>query len=171
MSQPYTADTRLLREIRIRATRLLKAARGGDTDALGQLSFRVKRRHALDVVAQQLCGAPYTDLIVPSGKAGIADPSRFFECGLSAHWNHWFARYDEALEHLKTAGGYLFPFRNQFVIFDEHVLRTLGLDPDDPDWRRIGYNWARPEDAEAFARLSLVLCNAGYEARRMTDAK
>lgn len=32
-------------------------------------------------------------------------------------------------------------------------IRELGLDPDDPDWERIEWDWVRPKDSEAWERL------------------
>lgn len=32
-------------------------------------------------------------------------------------------------------------------------VRELGLDPDDPDWVTIGWDWVRPADDEAWRRL------------------
>ena len=36
---------------------------------------------------------------------------------------------------------------------DEHFIRTMGLDPDDPDWEKIGRDWVRPMDMSARRRL------------------
>ncbi len=33
-------------------------------------------------------------------------------------------------------------------------VRERGLDPDDPDWERIGRDWVRPLDAAARERLA-----------------
>ncbi len=134
MSNTDTSYLRIVREVRIRATRLLKAARQGDAEAIKLLSGQLKRRHALDIAAHDLSGVAYLDLVGRSGNATIADPVRFFDRPLSSHWNHWFTRYEEAVAHLRLKGGYLFPFRSQFVVVDEHVLRSLDLDPEN----RIG---------------------------------
>ena len=32
-------------------------------------------------------------------------------------------------------------------------MRELGLDPDDPDWARIGNDWVQPRDMAAHRRL------------------
>ncbi len=41
-----------------------------------------------------------------------------------------------------------------FVTFGE-AIRELGLDPADPDWARIGWDWVCPRDAEAWQRLKI----------------
>ena len=33
------------------------------------------------------------------------------------------------------------------------AIRELGLDPDDPDWERIGWDWVEPHDPQARERL------------------
>jgi hypothetical protein len=37
----------------------------------------------------------------------------------------------------------------------ETAVRELGLDPADPDWERIGWDWVRPKDADAWEKLKL----------------
>ena len=170
MSNTDTSYMRIVREVRIRATRLLKAARQGDIDAIKQLSGQLKRRRALDVAAHELSGVAYLDLVSRSGNATIADPVRFFDRQLSPHWNHWFAQYEETVAHLRLMGGFLFPFRSQFVVIDAHVLRSLDLDPDNPDWCKIGFNWAQPADIAAYARLNVALCKAGFSVEETNNA-
>ena len=70
--------------------------------------------------------------------------------------SHWFPRYEEAREFLDAEGGYLFPYEHQYFVTTAEAVRALGLDPADPDWERIGFDWVRPADAEAFERLRLV---------------
>lgn len=67
--------------------------------------------------------------------------------------NRWFASYDEAVRSLETYGGYLLPYRHQFVVVEQAAIRALGLDPRDPDWEAVGRNCVQPAESEAFARL------------------
>ena len=67
--------------------------------------------------------------------------------------NRWFTRYDEARAARDAEGGYLFPFRHHFFVAAPAAVRELGLDPDDPDWARIGWDWVRPLDRAAWERL------------------
>jgi hypothetical protein len=67
--------------------------------------------------------------------------------------NRWFTTYEEARASLESEGGYLFPYKNQFFVTLREGVRELGLDPDDPDWARIGWDWVMPADAEAWERL------------------
>ena len=72
---------------------------------------------------------------------------------MDAILNRWFTAYAEARASLHSEGGYLLPYRDQYFVTLREGIRELGLDPDDPDWTRIGWDWVRPEDAEAWGRL------------------
>ena len=39
-------------------------------------------------------------------------------------------------------------------------MDALGLDPDDPDWAAIGWDWARPRSPAARRRLYARLLSA-----------
>jgi hypothetical protein len=65
----------------------------------------------------------------------------------------WFSTYHEAWEAREREGGYLFPYRHHFFVAEAEAVRELGLDPDDPDWELIGWDWVRPLDPEAWLRL------------------
>jgi hypothetical protein len=67
--------------------------------------------------------------------------------------NRWFTTYEEARASLDSEGGYLLPYANQFFVTVAGAIRELGLDPQDPDWARIGWDWVRPADIEAWERL------------------
>ena len=73
---------------------------------------------------------------------------------LDVFLNRWFASYEEARQALEAEGGYLLPYRHQFFICQPEAIRAMGLEPDDPDWERIGRDGAAPADAEAFERLT-----------------
>lgn len=72
---------------------------------------------------------------------------------MDAILNRWFTVYEEARAALELEGGYLLPYRNYFFVTSSEGIRELGLDPNDPDWARIGWDWVRPRDPEAWARL------------------
>jgi hypothetical protein len=67
--------------------------------------------------------------------------------------NRWFRTYEEARASLESEGGYLLPYANQFFVTVDGAIRELGLDPQDPDWARIGWDWVQPADLEAWERL------------------
>jgi len=65
----------------------------------------------------------------------------------------WYSDYAEARSCLEARGGYLLPHEGQFFITGPEGVRELGLDPDDSDWERIGFDWVRPRDPVAWERL------------------
>ncbi|HEY6952942.1 MAG TPA: hypothetical protein VI758_11075 [Bacteroidota bacterium] len=67
--------------------------------------------------------------------------------------NRWFAKYEQARSNLEKEGGYLFPYKSQFFITESEAIRELGLDPEDPDWKLIGFDWVKPLDHAAWERL------------------
>lgn len=73
--------------------------------------------------------------------------------GHDALINRWFARYEQARASLTSQGGFLLPYASQFFICEAEGIRLLGLDPEDPDWRAIGWNWVAPTDRAAWLRL------------------
>lgn len=73
--------------------------------------------------------------------------------GMDAVLNRWFTNYAEASSSLASEGGYLLPYKGQFFVTLSEGIRELGLDPDDSDWARIGWDWVQPKDDEAWKRL------------------
>ena len=160
------------------ARRLLKDLRSGSPETaasaatrfLGLRSFagegvatlldgrdRVRLKHALAVIAEEHGHASWTafkaavDSRVATSTPDDGPP--MYERGLGGLLNRWFASYSEARASLADHGGYLLPYGEQFFVCESEGVRILGLDPDDPDWERIGRDWVRPQDADAWRRL------------------
>jgi len=72
---------------------------------------------------------------------------------LDVFLNRWYANYEEARGSLDRDGGFLLPYQKHFFICQPDVISALGLDPNDPDWEKIGFDCAHPVDAAAFERL------------------
>jgi hypothetical protein len=72
---------------------------------------------------------------------------------MHAFVNRWFTTYEQARASREKEGGFLFPYKSQFFITEREAIRELGLDPDDPDWKLIGWDWVKPLDPAAFERL------------------
>ena len=81
------------------------------------------------------------------------DTTRMYVPEMDAILNRWFTTYEAARASLDAEGGYLFPYRSQFFVTLSEGVRELGLNPEDPDWERIGHDWVRPQDREAWTRL------------------
>lgn len=84
---------------------------------------------------------------------GVSDRATMYDPRMDVFLNRWFARYDDARASLEEQGGFLLPYKRHFFVCEEGAIRVLGLDPDDPDWERIGQDGARPDDPEAWLRL------------------
>lgn len=72
---------------------------------------------------------------------------------MDAVLNRWFTTYEEARASLEAEGGYLLPYRRQFFVTEGEGIRELGIDPNDADWERIGWDWVQPKNREAWERL------------------
>ena len=174
-----------LREAKVRAALLSKALRSDDPVCAADAARRfcalpafahhtpdarlarrelVRHKHALAVIALEQGHRSWPELkaALDATTPPVASPEAFFTRKVSPFLNRWFASYDEARASLESAGGYLFPFRGQVFVCEAGFLRALGLDPQDPDWARIGFDWVRPRDAAAHARLSERLVALGF---------
>ena len=56
------------------------------------------------------------------------------------------------------------PLLKQKFGFDAELLVSRGVDPHDPDWSRIGHDWARPKDDVAFKRLARRIAESGLSS-------
>ena len=127
-------------------------------DDLRSGRVRVTRAHCQHVIALEHGFAGWGALLAAS--LPLAACVTMHVPRMSAWLNQWFANYDEARAALDEGGGYLLPFRNQFFVTTADAVRELGLDPEDPDWARIGHDFVRPRDPEAHLRL----CRARLDA-------
>jgi hypothetical protein len=171
-----------LAECRIRASRLLKALHGADAQAALQAATRlctlpalahlgaaqllagresVQRKHALALIAHEQGYASWAALKQAHESAPV-DTRAFFRAGGRGFLNRWFSSYAAARASLAEAPGFLFPFGAQFFVCEPGFVRALGVDPEDPDWARIGHDWVQPRDAAAQERLRERFVRAGY---------
>lgn len=171
--------TDAIQELKTRAEILHHRIRTGEPQALARLralpEFRrssqrelaaqaatIRRRHCLAVIAAEL-GFPSW----PQAKSMIAGERPATEFGTilcptrcAVHLNRWYRTYAEAAAARKASAGYLLAYRRQFIVVDRHYITTLGLDPDDADWARLGFDWVRPRSVRARARLYAKLVAA-----------
>lgn len=120
----------------------------------------VRLKHALAVVALEhgyeswLALKAAADANKRAPAAATSHPGReMYAPGMGFLLNRWFAHYADARASLTAQGGFLLPFDRQFFICEAEGIRVLGLDPDDPDWERIGRDWVQPKDEAAWQRL------------------
>jgi hypothetical protein len=102
----------------------------------------IKRKHALAVIAHEKGFNSWSDLKcqLPFIRGGFL--------------NQWFTNHAEAKSYQQLNGGFLLPFKDQFFICEAGYINNLGFNAEDPDWTLIGYDWAHPENKEAWQRLS-----------------
>jgi hypothetical protein len=85
-------------------------------------------------------------------EAPLAGPEMYVPT-MDVFLNRWFTNYEAARTAREREGGFLFPYRHHYYVAGAAAVRELGLDPEDPDWERIGWDWVHPRDREAWARL------------------
>jgi hypothetical protein len=130
---------------RLRALRELRGASDGE------LAAGTRRRQCLAAIAHELGFDGWPHLVaVIEGRRDDDFGTLLYRPG---HSNIWSASYDEARAIRSEHGGYLLPYKHQFVIVDRYFIETLGLDPDDADWEVIGRDWVKPGSLAARERL------------------
>ena len=146
-----------VQEYKIQASILLKSLRGSDAEKAAKrfkrlpefadlsivdiLQKDIKRKQALLLIA------------VENGFNSWLDLKMQVNFIVGGYLNSWFPSYSEAKSHLKSAGGFLLPYKNQFFICDANYMKQIGFEPEDPDWKLIGYDWVVPDNKNAWQRL------------------
>lgn len=125
--------------------RLRCLAEFADLSMADMAAKTIKHKHALTVVARENGFKNWADL---KTNAIISPPY------VDGFLNKWFAHYDEAKAQQKIAGGLLLPYKNQFFICDTDYIQHIGLDPKDPDWDLMSWDWVKPTDLKARERLA-----------------
>ena len=82
-----------------------------------------------------------------------AEDNLWYQPNLDVFLNRWYPSYEVAQSAREHHGGFLLPYKNHFFVCEPEVIRALGLDPDDSDWEKIGWDAAQPRDVEAYERL------------------
>jgi hypothetical protein len=138
--------------------RVLAEAKGGEGAALAAIPGSIQRKHCLAVVAREVGFTSWEHArSVLTGDPGATDSGTMLYGG-RGFLTTWFTDYAEARAFLDEATrrderAYLLAFRRQFFVAGSDFVEAVGLDPDDPDWRIIGWDWARPRDRDARNRL------------------
>ena len=146
-------------EARARLRALTELAKA-DEKALAVAASRLQRKHCLAIVARETGFSSWDHAVrVFRGDASERDLGTLLhDHETRGTLNAWFASYEEARAHLderRRAGHrvFLLAYKRHFVIVEDHYIEALGLDPDDPDWQRLGFDWASPREPAARVRL------------------
>jgi hypothetical protein len=140
-----------IRELKIRAEILHRRIQTNDRRAVGRLRVLPQfRRASHERLAAELVvgpGADFGTMLYPGHRC-------------AGHINRWYKTYEEATADRAASGGYLLAYQRQFVVVDRYFIESLGLDPSDPDWETLGFDWVRPKSLAARSRLyaKLVAC-------------
>lgn len=119
-----------------------------------RLGEGVQRKDCLQAIAAELGFSSWA-----AAKTAISGEGEAMEFGTllypaqAAHINLWYARYEEAASVREARGEYLLAYKRQFLVVDRYFIESLGLDPDDEDWREIAYDWVHPWKVAARTRL------------------
>jgi hypothetical protein len=147
----------------IERLRILPELRKADPATLREAVSGIRRKHCLAVVGREVgfTGWEHARRVLDgdSDGGGETDFGKLLSPPTRATFlNHWFSTYDEAHavhRELSSSGArrYLLVYQRQFFVTECGYVEALGLDPDDPDWRAMGWDWARPERPLARRRL------------------
>jgi len=151
-------------ELKIRARVLHRSVQAGQPEGLRRLAKPSKssepfageaqHKHCLAAVAREVGFRSWQHAVrVLRGDEATEDFGTLLvpgSCG--AFLNEWHANYSSARQSL-SEGRYLLAYKRDFVVVTRDFITELGLDPDDPDWQRIGHDWVKPGDFAARRRL------------------
>jgi len=143
--------------------RRLSKSPGPLEDQLANAAASIRRSDCLTVIALELgfSNWPQASRVI-SGATADGDPQPMDFGTLlcprtsGAHLNRWYRTHEEAVndQARSESRGYLLGYRHQFMVVDRYyVAEVLRLDPDDPAWEAIGFDWVRPKDSAARTRL------------------
>ncbi len=137
--------------------RALPELRRADDSALADQTGELKRKHCLAVVAKE-CGFPSWEhaLRALRGDAEITEHGSLLHAS-SGVLNAWFKQYEAAraawAELRRDGPAYLLGYKRDLFVTGPAFIESLGLDPEDPDWEALGWDWVKPLDASARTRL------------------
>ncbi len=144
-------NVRTLEPVAVRRVRALAELSELEGEALVSA---LQRKHCLTVIAKELGFDGWQHAVrVLEGEETRNFGTLLHGPGAAGHWNIWSASYDEARAIRAEHGGYLLPYKHQFMIVDRHYIESLGLDPDDASWELLGRDWL--SGSAPAARLTL----------------
>jgi len=158
-----------IQEAKIRADLILARAKTGDASTLsrfkslqdlkhlplGELARELSRKHALTLIAREL-GFPNWPLakqVLSGDHEGTHFGDLLYPKACFGFLNNWYADYEEARAQRDHTNGFLLAYRRQYFVVGAQYIQTMGLDPHDEAWSKMGWDWARPKDLAARTQL------------------
>ncbi|MBM3288855.1 MAG: hypothetical protein FJY92_01765 [Candidatus Hydrogenedentes bacterium] len=141
----YSAD----RDVAMRAVDRLRRIAPFNTmnaDDVYRERGQIQHKHALSAIAREHGYIAWKNL-------KDADDELWCPPNTSAFWHNWCKSHEEARVYIEANGGYLLTGHGKWFIAERGYIEWLGLDPDDPRWKAIGFDLADPRDASAGAEL------------------
>lgn len=141
----------------VKRLRALPELRRADDTAIVAQGAELRRKHCLALVARE-CGFPSWEhaLRALSGDVEISEHGTLLYSS-SGVLNHWFTSYAEAhsaWSELRQEGvAFLLAYKRDCFVTGAAFVESLGLDPEDPDWEALGWDWVKPKHVDARARL------------------
>lgn len=77
--------------------------------------------------------------------------------------NQWYADPGVAHEAHTATGGFLLPYRRQYVVVQDYFIRELGLDPADAAWSEVRRDLVSGYGCAAWAALCAYRLKAPLE--------
>ena len=140
------AMTDAVRELKIRAEILHKKNR----DA----APATRRRDCLNQIARQWGFSSFlTAKAMLSGAEDAVEFGTLLYPKYGPTLNAWYADYEVAKSDRESKQGYLLAYKKDFLVVGRNFIESLALDPDDPDWPAMGYDWVKPASVAARTRL------------------
>ena len=150
-----------IQELRVRAEILHHRVLACEPEAIrrirrvvGPNSADVRRQHCLTVIANEL---GFTSWPVMKRVLLGADSSDYGtllcppRCG--GYLNLWYKTHDEASQIRSQRGGWLLAYRHQYFVTERYYIEALRLDPRDPAWRALSFDWTTPGASKARTEL------------------
>ena len=156
-------------ELKVRAELLHRKLQAGDVQATARLnrvpSLRkaapqdlpqlVRHKHCLACVAREFGFEDWQHaarvLDGENDQRGFG--KLLWNPSLGGFINHWFRDHAEADAQRRASGGYLLPYKQDYSVVTSAYVAALGLDPEDPDWALMDWDWAKPSEPAARTRM------------------
>ncbi len=128
------------------AKRLAKQASSDDAP--------LKHREALAEIAKQLGFNGWSHAVhVIEGKETRDYGTVLYGAAGATYPNIWEADLDGARAIRQEHGGFLLPYKTQFLIVEPSYLDAHDMPADLPEWQLTGPDWTQAQDIEARTRL------------------